>query len=255
MHTANEQWNETIYKVFNHYDYEVAPRDQQVREVTRGSYKVNMNTPIVTNNSRKLNYKFMFGEAAWILSGRNDVDTISSYMKSYARFSDDGETLNGAYGPKIMEQISWGAQQLADDADTRRCYINIWRERPGVSLDIPCTVGMQFLIRDGKLNLFVTMRSQDVVLGMPYDIFSFSMVGKAMQLLLYKRHNIMVELGDLHVTANSLHIYEEHFHDVGKWLTCKQDRFGVVNSFNAALSNALDIKELIAALQDLTKEW
>ena len=42
--------------------------------------------------------------------------------------------------------------------------------------DIPCTVSLQFLIRENKLHLFVNMRSNDVFLGLPHDIFCFTMI-------------------------------------------------------------------------------
>jgi hypothetical protein len=32
-----------------------------------------MDDPIITIPERKLSYDFMFGEAAWMLDGRNDV--------------------------------------------------------------------------------------------------------------------------------------------------------------------------------------
>lgn len=252
---ANQTWVEAVDHVFHQYENIVSPRGQEVREVNQATYTVDWNYPVVTNKSRNLNYKFMFGEAAWILSGSNDVETISSYMKSYAKFSDDNVTLNGAYGPKIIDQMSWAAKELAKDNDTRRCYINIWRERPGESKDIPCTVGMQFMIRDGKLNLFVNMRSQDVVLGMPYDIFSFSMIAKAMQLMLYKTHDIAVVPGELKVTVNSLHIYEQHYADVADWLTCDCHRFAVDTNLSEKISNCLTPSELIQGLRELAELW
>ena len=68
---------------------------------------IDMNYPIVTIPERKLNYKFMFGEAEWILSGSNNVKHISKYMKAISKFSDNGITFRGAYGPKIVDQLDY----------------------------------------------------------------------------------------------------------------------------------------------------
>ena len=39
-----------------------------------------MEDPIITIPERKLSYSFMFGEAAWMLSGRNDVASVAKYV-------------------------------------------------------------------------------------------------------------------------------------------------------------------------------
>ena len=218
MQTATDVWLKALEDTKYNYEYECEPRNQKIKEILNYNYETPLEFPIVTHMGRNLNYAFMYGEAAWILSGRNDADFIMQYMKSYHRFSDDGFTLNGAYGPKLIEQVSWAANELANDNDSRRCYINIWRERPGPSKDIPCTTGIQFIIRDGKLNALVNMRSQDVVWGMPYDIFTFSAIAKYMQVFLWQIKNVAVGLGKLAVRVGSLHLYEHHFEDAGVWL-------------------------------------
>lgn len=222
MTSPNEAWITALNKTAHSYDFISNPREQKIKELINYNYSIDMNQPVVTHAGRKLNYPFMFVEAAWILSGRNDLEFIMPYMKNYQRFSDDGMTLNGAYGPKVMDQISWAAEELANDPDSRRCYINIWRERPGPSKDIPCTTGIQFLLRDGKLHVVVNMRSQDVVWGMPYDMFTFSAIGKYMQVYLWMVKSIGVSLGNLYVRAGSFHLYEHHFDDAEKWLETQE---------------------------------
>ncbi len=45
----------------------------------------------------------MIAELLWILRGSNSVSEISHYNKNWANFSDDGVTLNGAYGRRIFK--------------------------------------------------------------------------------------------------------------------------------------------------------
>jgi hypothetical protein len=62
----------------------------------------------------------MFGEAAWMLRGKNDVATVSKYAGAITRFSDNGITFFGAYGPKIIDQLPY--VKLNIQAGSRHLY-------------------------------------------------------------------------------------------------------------------------------------
>lgn len=47
---------------------------------------------------RDANCFFHIYEATWMLAGRNDLAPLAYYVKDFGNFSDDGRTLNGAYG-------------------------------------------------------------------------------------------------------------------------------------------------------------
>lgn len=192
-----------------HQPQVVSPRGMPIRELLAFQSIVDMSAPRVTMAERKILEKFQFGEAAWILSGDNRVSTIGPYAKKISGFSDDGQRFFGAYGPKIIDQMSYVAQKIAQDVDTRQAVINIWRENPGLTKDVPCTLSLQFLVRRGALNCVATMRSSDAWLGWPYDVFNFSMVSWAVCMHV---HAIKPELtlvpGVLFLTAGSQHLYE-----------------------------------------------
>lgn len=196
-------------------DHIVSPRGMEVREQIAGQYKVPM-MAYIDNADRNVNYDFMFAEAAWICSGSNHLRDLTDTMKSYANYSDDGIFLSGAYGVKVVDQMRYVVDTLEKDSDSRQAFINIWRENPRDSKDIPCTTSMQFLIRDNELNMISNMRSHDIVLGSTYDVFSFSAVANSIRLLLQER-GINVGLGDLTVNAGSLHLYERHYEDIDRW--------------------------------------
>lgn len=219
MNQTNKIWQDKILNITLNGKFS-SPRDQLIQEVIAGQYKVSM--PAYLNlKDRKINFSFMFAEAWWIISGSNRLNDIRPYMNVYGNFSDDGIFLRGAYGPKIIDQMGYIVDVLEKDLDSRQAVLNIWRERPGISKDIPCTTNMQFLIRNNKLDMVTTMRSHDLILGFTYDVFTFSMVAKSIQLLLHIR-GIEVDLGDLYVTAGSMHIYERHFEDCRSWINSKK---------------------------------
>ena len=78
--------------------------------------------------------------------------------------------------------------------------------------DTPCTLSLQFLLRDGRLNLTTTMRSNDVWTGVPYDMFSFC----SMQVMMAM--TLGVGVGTYTHQAGSLHIYERNLPDGEKTL-------------------------------------
>jgi hypothetical protein len=141
--------------------------------------------------------------------GRNDVDSIVPFNKHLLQFSDDHERFAGAYGPMVAGQWSYIVQCLKKDPQTRQAIMTIWKPVPGPSRDIPCTVAFQFLLRDDRLNMITTMRSNDIWLGMPYDIFTFT------QLQAVLAEELEVQPGWYQHNVGSLHLYEQQ-RDVAK---------------------------------------
>jgi thymidylate synthase len=182
-------------------------RGHDIIEQLAKTIMIDMTFPLVTLVGRKLSRKFAMGEAGWILSGSNRVADIGYCNNKIANFSDDGHFFFGAYGPKIIEQLPYIIQAFKKDLHTRQAVLTIWRERPYDTKDVPCTLSLQWLCRDGQLNCVATMRSSDAWLGLPYDLFNFSMVSAGVALLLRDVLDINVRLGKLYLTAGSSHLY------------------------------------------------
>lgn len=194
-----------------------APRGMMTRETLQKTFVIDMRQPVLTVPSRKLSYRFMAAEAYWILSGDDKVNTIAPFNKNISQFSDNGETFYGAYGPKIRDQLPYVVGKLTEDRDTRQAGLTIWRESPGKTKDVPCTVAIFFSIRGNLLNAHVYMRSSDIWLGLPYDAFNFSMLAHlicAHVNMNYSQDFLkMVQPGALYLTAASSHIYEKNWAD------------------------------------------
>lgn len=174
------------------------------RELIAYQSVVSMSDPVVRSAQRELGYRFMAAEAAWILSGDNRLATIEPYAKAMRSFTDDGYVLAGSYGPPFVDQLSYVVEKLHQDPSTRQAVTTIWRPRPGPSKDTPCTVALQWLLRDEKLNCVATMRSSDAMTGIPYDWHTFSAMSAYVALHLSQRP----KLGWLHLVAGSQHLYE-----------------------------------------------
>lgn len=211
----NRAWCNLLREVMNDGN-EVSPRGQLTKELPQRTTVVDMRQPVLTIDARKLSYKFMAAEAFWILSGDDSVAGIAPFNKNISKFSDDGERFFGAYGPKIVSQLPYVVSKLNEDKDTRQAGLTIWRESPAPSKDIPCTVAIFFSIRRGRLNCHVFMRSSDCWLGVPYDVFNFSMLSHLVCARLYERHRVTP--GKLYLTAASAHIYDINFDGVRRCL-------------------------------------
>jgi thymidylate synthase len=188
-----------------------SPRGMKTKEILAFQSSIAMTWPVIQNEVRNLGYKFMAAEAAWILSGDNRVSTIKAFSKDIEKFSDDSVTFFGAYGPRVIDQLAYIAKTLANDQDTRQAILTIWRQNPGQTKDVPCTISVQWFIREGRIHCIDTMRSSDLWLGWPYDICNFTMLTGMIMLRLRNVYNIKLKLGDLTLQAGSQHLYEKNW--------------------------------------------
>ena len=61
---------------------------------------------VLFNMARDANPFFHLFEALWMLAGRNDLAPLQYYNSTFGQFSDDGVTLNGAYGYRWRNQVA-----------------------------------------------------------------------------------------------------------------------------------------------------
>ena len=161
---------------------------------------------ILKSDIRKLPMRYAVGELLWYLSGSNKLSDIKRYSKAWENLSDDGETVNSAYGYRIGKKFGFNQWEhvvnlLRKDPNSRQAVIHIKDASNEPTKDLPCTVCLQYLIRDGKLHATTYMRSNDIWLGFPYDVFSFT----CMQIIL--AFELGVEIGEYTHIAGSLHLY------------------------------------------------
>jgi thymidylate synthase len=210
MTTANEAWIKSLEgTLINGTEVEV--RGFKTLEVLNQSITFDMNYPICYNYQRKLSYKFMAAEAYWITSGGLLTEEITPYNKHISQFSDDKVIFNGAYGPMFISQVEYVVNSLLNDSNSRQAVMTIWVPNPIKSKDYRCTVSLIFYIRNHKLHTTVTMRSNDLILGRPYDMFNFTI----MTLRVLTRINEelqyqcdIIGLGEMTLNTVSAHIYE-----------------------------------------------
>jgi len=214
MLQINEKYYDLVSFIYTYGKWETC-RKYTTKELLVNSSVIPMNSPLVTLTKRNLGYRFALAEAAWVLSGDNKLETILPYSKMINNFSDDGHTFFGAYGPPIVDQLEYIGRAFKKDLFTRQAVLTIWRKKPPNSADIPCTISVQFIIRSNNdeltLHLIDSMRSSDAWLGVPYDWFTFSMLGAYVAIYLENILKINIKLGNLYMIAGSQHLYKNGF--------------------------------------------
>lgn len=221
MHIAEIAWKRLVHKIITH-GTQSSPRGLMTYELLGEKTEVDMKYPVVINPTRKLGYRFMAAEAAWILSGDNRVATIQPYSKEIENFSDDGLFFFGAYGVQFREQLRHVLRALEIDQDSRQAVITLWRPNPPTTKDVPCTISLHWMIRGGELHCFADMRSSDVWLGVPYDWFNFTMMTAYVLLLYRERTGNSLDLGTLHFYAHSQHLYDKNHRDASNLQPAEQ---------------------------------
>jgi thymidylate synthase len=250
VETASVAWLNMLTKIMNN-GVITHPRGFTCKEILGNLTLFDMTFPVTLVASRKLGFRFMCAEAAWIMSGDNRVATIQPYSKEINRYSDDGLFFYGAYGPRIIDQVSYITKTLINDNDSRQAVLTIWRENPPPTKDVPCTISLQFQLRNYRLNCFLCMRSSDAWLGVPYDVFNFSMLTGYICLLLRKQSDIHVNPGTLYFYAGNQHLYDTSF-DLVK--NIKTDILPFINSMFLPLTQFKEPQDLIDHLWKLANK-
>lgn len=138
---------------------------------------------VLLHPGRDANPFFHLVESLWMLAGRNDLATLTPYVKTFVNFSDDGKTVPGAYGQRWrdqfdyrrgqdLDQLEWAVKRLKADPNDRRVVIQMWDPARDAyaadngGKDVPCNlVALPAVSAEGRLDLTVFNRSNDMVWG------------------------------------------------------------------------------------------
>jgi thymidylate synthase len=195
---------------------EANPRGHKTKELTFFNFELsNPRRRLLTLNGRHWDLAVALGEFCWHLAASNDAEFVTHYAKAWAELASTDCTIPGSsYGKTIFASEDTKPSQwlmtkalLKSDQDSRRAvlFFNNAQDRltPSV-LDVACASSLQFIIRNNQLDAILTMRSNDAILGLPYDIFFFTMVQEMMAV------ELEIPLGRYFHAAGSMHIYHRH---------------------------------------------
>ena len=158
------------------------------------------------------NWKLDYAEAEWqwYLSGDNNISKLGELYgkvpEIWKRMADKEGFVNSNYGWqwKRSNQLDEVIDLLKTNPRTRQAAISIYDRKEGYMYDndTPCTYAVQFTIIGQKLDMCVTMRSNDLWYGFCNDQYCFS----KLQLLVADKLGLLV--GEYYHFAHNLHLYD-----------------------------------------------
>jgi thymidylate synthase len=154
-------------------------------EISSLSYEVqDLNSYQFKNeNIGKLTYHYADLFYQWMVNGCTDNDIILKEYPSVAKFMEKPKSedlpanFNTFYGPRILQQLPHIEKELREHPDTRRAVISILDKDDVLlldkdeSLEFPCCDSATFSIREGKLNVHLHMRSQNMGQVLKLDMY------------------------------------------------------------------------------------
>lgn len=175
-----------------------------------GFYLINPKTRIIESPARKWSLTYAEREWEWYLSKDRSVAELKKYAPIWDRMHGGDDIVNSNYGFLWSEenQLEKTIELLKKDPTTRQAWITIYdgKNRDEFEFDTPCTIGLGFEIGiDGRLNMTVLMRSNDLFYGFCNDQYCFS----KLQELIADR--LEIEVGYYYHFAANMHIYEQHY--------------------------------------------
>lgn len=216
LHLPNlrEGYIELIDHVIHHGE-STTPRGLPVIELTDVTFTVaNLRDTIPLGIGRELSTVVAALEALQLQGGISVPDLLLAIAPQFSHYTESDGSFWGAYGERVGDQVDHVIEKLRLDAQTRQAVITLWDSYLDNNYpkkrDYPCTIALGFQKRDDQLNLSVTMRSNDVWLGVAYDVFVFTQLQWSLALALG------VEPGTYTHTAWNMHVYERDLPRVAK---------------------------------------
>ena len=187
--------NQAFYQLTN-YIYSKRDKGTLIEEDSRNGKVLRFPEPVTIHYEkprqrvlfsphRDANPFFHLYESLWMLAGSNRVDQVAYYAKQMNEYTDEGETLNGAYGYRWRksktDQLNVLIEHLKANPQSRRAVLQMWNVEDDLlkidtSKDVCCNLSVMFSLREATreetahnedlLDMTVTNRSNDVIWGL-----------------------------------------------------------------------------------------
>ena len=166
-----------------------------------------MNT--ISDEKRNWNLDYAKAEWKWYLSGDPNIkklgDIYGKIPPIWQRMANVSGDVNSNYGYQWErnDQLDAVITKLRTDKHTRQACVSIYdgKEIGKYYNDTPCTYAVQFTNVENRLNMCVTMRSNDLWYGFCNDQYQFS---KLLELVCERTG---LDMGSYYHFAHNLHIY------------------------------------------------
>ena len=160
---------------------------------------------------KQRDWKQSYAEAEWqwYLSGDRNIKKLGELYgkvpEIWKRMADNAGNVNSNYGWQWErnDQIDYIIDSLKSNPETRQAAITILdtKEHDKFTFDTPCTYAIQFTILHDRLDMCVTMRSNDLWYGFCNDQYQFSKLQEMISV------ELGIEMGTYYHFAHNMHLY------------------------------------------------
>ena len=212
-----------VYKTANNafeHLYEVINKDGIDYDETKALFNIGFYIKEPWNNKIQAKYRdwkedYAEAEWQWYLTGLPNIKMLGEIYgkvpEIWKRMANEEGYVNSNYGYQWQRgynhtsQLDYIVNLLKENPETRQACISIYdgKEHPDYKTDTPCTYAVQFTIVHGRLDMCVTMRSNDLWYGFCNDQYQFS----KLQEMVSKQLNI--ETGVYYHFAHNMHLYND----------------------------------------------
>lgn len=159
---------------------------------------------------------YSFAELICVMAGSSRADDINPWNPSLPKYQGNYQKYPGAYGYRLRKAFGFDQLEKTYEAflfnpQSRQVLMDIWspevdfpqEEGKPNGQDIPCNIMSMLKIRDHTLHWTQVMRSNDLYLGLPYDVLLFTSLQEIIAGWLD------VEMGEYTHYCDSLHYYTD----------------------------------------------
>lgn len=224
--SLNEGYQFLVKELMDKGAFSIGRQKGEIKELL--NYELELTNPrksVLSLPMRNMSRKYAAGEFSLYLEGTDDVNDFAFYSKAWLNLAKDGR-VNSAYGERLFSgasgrRLDYAIDELVGNRESKNSLVmmrDVRDQEPGLK-DRCCTIALHFYIRDNKLNMRTIMRSSDIWLGLPYDVFAFTRI---MQMALYRynaRTNNNVELGTYYHQMLNVHAYPKDYAKIVSYVT------------------------------------
>jgi len=165
----------------------------------------------IINKERNWKIEYAHSEWRWYISEDRNISKLGEIYgkvpEIWKHMADTNGDVNSNYGWQWgrNDQIDYVVNLLKTEKDTRQAVITIldMKEHDTFIFDTPCTYAIQFTIVHGRLDMCITMRSNDLWYGFCNDQYQFSKLQKMIS------NKLNIEPGVYYHFAHNMHLYND----------------------------------------------
>lgn len=187
-------------------------------------YDLEKEFPMITLRNNSNTVKKSIDEILWIWQKKsNNIKDLNSHI--WDTWADENGTIGKAYGYQLakkykfktkegikeLDQVDYVLYLLKNDPASRRIITNLFNHEDLKDMNLePCAFGTQWLVKEGKLHLILTQRSQDMLAANGWNTMQYAaLVYMFAQVSGLKPGTLTHNIGDCHIYDRHIPLIEK----------------------------------------------